>query len=683
MDTFSTIFISESSNSVVKIEPLTDFGQQHIRNQAESTTKRAKVGEIYGGSEAGDELSFVCSICSAEFFDLAKFAVHIQAHLINLYSCGIQSKTINCSDDGISGKIYGGDCEDVNSFLTGPNIDDPIEANVEVKVEIIEDEPVRQPVAITKYKCSHCDRYLQKRAALTNHEKIHRKDPVKSEIFECFQCHLQFNTHYKCKLHIRTHRKLPFECEHCLMRFKSGKRHRELCGPWNRYKCQSCPMKFHNSSAMERHGALHSQSTLYMEYIPNIRKLSERQFTCRGCPFNTWNRPEIETHVNQCDEVKVRCNTCSKLVVKRILEHHMKLHTIETAAIDMVVEANEHRNVAGSTKVNADKNDGESDWSGHWSDVNTTEQTSDSKRDANETRKQKTVRKYKCSYCNKQVGAISSLVSHERSHFKDQVMPRSFECFICHVTTENRYRCQDHMRIHSDLPYKCQYCDMNFIEYKFRMHQKLCGPWNKQACQSCPMKFHNSSALTRHRKVHRQRLYTELIPNPEKPSERQFICKSCPFITNARDKMHSHRRVCVASERPCKVCGKLVKLHCMKTHLISHSDERDQLCLQCGKRYKNLYQLKIHMRSHSEERNFKCDLCQRPFKTANEVAMHRKRHFNQLTHICKMCSRSHRSNYLLKVHLKSAHSLEVDAKDAVAMAQYGYTKKCIDAAEII
>lgn len=687
METFSTIFIAESSNPVVKIEPLADFEQQNIHSHTESTSRRAKVGEIYSGSDAGDELLFVCSVCFAEFHGLAGFSVHVQVHLINIFSCNIESETKNIliDDEECADNI-----EHINEAER--NVDDPIEAKVECdgvldadgEVDVV----VSQAIPTTKYKCSQCDRYLRTRSAVINHEKIHTQ--LNSQVFECFQCHLQFDTQYKCKAHMQLHRELPYECEHCFIRFRSNKHHRALCGPWNRYRCQSCPLKFHNKSALSRHvGMIHDKSLSYLEYIPNIRKLSERQYTCRRCPFKTWIRTQIKAHVDQCDEVKVQCHICKKLVVKRILNDHLSLHQV---AIDRVVDVNEPTNDAVAidpaetlneqAKIDnqAEKNsgDGESDWSGHWSDANTSEQPPALELVESETKKKKTVRKYKCAYCNKHVSSLILMATHERSHFKNQIMPRSFECFICHAAAENRYRCQEHMRIHSDYPFKCQYCDISYNGNKFRMHQKLCGPWNDQACPSCPMKFHSAFALTRHRKVHRQRLYTLLIPNPENPSDRQFLCKSCPFVTSTQKKIHAHFPVCIASERPCKVCGKLVKLQAMKMHLVSHSDERNQLCLQCGKRFVHEHQLKTHMRSHSEERNFKCDVCQKPYKSMNEVAMHRRRHFNKLSHICKTCSRSYNSNYLLKVHLKSAHGLEVDAKDAVAMAQYGYTKKCID-----
>lgn len=212
------------------------------------------------------------------------------------------------------------------------------------------------------------------------------------------------------------------------------------------------------------------------------------------------------------------------------------------------------------------------------------------------------------------------------------------------------------MRIHSDLP------------FKWRMHQKVCSPWNANRCPSCPMIFHNKSALTRHRKVHRQWLYTETIPNPDKPSERQFICKSCPFITNARDKMHLRS---IGTAMQCVRQIGEIAMHEDTSHTAFGRTQSFCACIAArSKRFKNQYQMSIHERSHRKERNF---------KTSNEMAMHRKRHFTKVTPFCKMCSKEHKSKLFAESSLNiGACGFEVDAKDAVALAGYGYTKHCMD-----
>lgn len=677
MSSFSSVFISDNFQPVVKIEPLVGHhnASHNARRQPGALRRRKKVGDIYKDNESLDDLTFVCFSCAAEYSLFTEFTLHVQSHIITIYTEQIKIEHVESVVDEDDAN-RSDDSDDDAYYNEADNLSDSF-----TKVEIVENtiddslpkaskkqQKQHEQTTITDHKCSHCNRYFKNQAALVSHEKSHTRGQTKTEQFECFDCHVQMDSLYKCKQHVQQHRSLPFECPYCFRRFKSNKSHRAVCGPWNTIPCPSCPIKFHNTSALDRHSVMHKKSTKFIEYIPDVKKLAERQYICRGCPYRAEDLMTIGVHVEQCIEVKTHCTICKKLVMRRMMEEHMQLHDIRTASMESSLEESIVK--PASVVANNDINAADSDWSGHWSEpaVQPPVETSVS------TEQSTIVRQFKCQYCQKRLGNMSSLVRHERVHTRGLLMPRSFECFICREPADNRYRCVEHMRTHDILPYQCKFCHVNFNERRFRTHQRVCGPANQFACPSCHMCFHNAGALTRHRKVHRERRYISTIADSARPSELQFTCKSCPYVTDNRRQIAQHGRVCIGQALPCPVCGKLVRRKRMRYHLLTHSDARSQLCLQCGKCYKNTYQLNIHMRTHSDERNFQCDLCSSRFKSANEMGTHRKRHFNRITYFCSICSKPHKSSYLLGVHLKSKHTMDVDPKDTEAVAQNCYTK---------
>lgn len=626
---------------IVKLEPLDTFH--------DSASQRAKIGEIYHVSK--DRLMFVCSHCTQEFPLFNQFTAHIQSHLAEIFD--------DIIDSGVSADPWQ---ENVEQISCDVDLDvNHLDADERLSECDYKSEPRDDSidVAATSYPPNE-DSIIPEQT----HSAAKSAQNVTTRTYECFQCHLPLLTQASCLAHMRLHRQFPFVCEYCKKGFTQGKYkiHEKLCGPRNRVQCPHCPIKLHNAHAMYRHRhEVHpTERPLFTEHLPDQQKTFERFYTCNSCPFRTAVILEMLAHAKTCNGRMKLCPICKKLVVKNLLKTHLEWHTyannadeIEVAEKQRLLKADEDVKIK---QMNDPCND-DSDWSGHWSDDNNEKQLPDEKDIPIVSH---VTEKYKCLDCGKYLQTKQALIGHRKTHDKNQLQPRTFECFICHSTMSTRTKCVAHMRLHAELPFQCEYCQLKFTAVHFKSHRKRCGPSNEFQCIKCPLKFHNAFALTRHRMVahDKGRKFTEHIPDPNRPSEKYYTCNLCPYKSNKRRSMASHVQLyCAASRSPCKTCGKLYSSAVMGEHILTHSTVKSHLCLLCGKLFKTSRLLEKHMPLHSDVRKFQCDLCPKSYKRSNHLLVHKqKSHTAQFTQICPICSMGFHTSHLLKRHIRMTHS---------------------------
>ncbi|XP_019737040.1 transcription factor E4F1 isoform X2 [Hippocampus comes] len=77
------------------------------------------------------------------------------------------------------------------------------------------------------------------------------------------------------------------------------------------------------------------------------------------------------------------------------------------------------------------------------------------------------------------------------------------------------------------------------------------------------------------------------------------------------------------------------------------------LCHLCDKTFKTSNILKTHMKTHSDQKNFACEICGNSFRTKGSLIRHSRRHSDERPYHCVLCGQSFRESGALTRHLKS------------------------------
>lgn len=75
----------------------------------------------------------------------------------------------------------------------------------------------------------------------------------------------------------------------------------------------------------------------------------------------------------------------------------------------------------------------------------------------------------------------------------------------------------------------------------------------------------------------------------------------------------------------CPYCSTdFTRHHNLKSHLLTHSQEKPYVCQTCQSRFRRLHDLKRHTKLHTGERPHKCNQCGRQFARGDALARHNK-----------------------------------------------------------
>ena len=243
--------------------------------------------------------------------------------------------------------------------------------------------------------------------------------------------------------------------------------------------------------------------------------------------------------------------------------------------------------------------------------------------------------KYPCIVCQEIFPDVQLRKDHEKTHKNSNpvILVDDYKCETCEKTFRLRCQLRRHMRSHTgERPHKCRKCDAAFLRKShLDRHVRRHDPdlATRYTCQYCAKSFSTKQNLISHERLH--------------TGDRPFPCSECSkrFTNAASLKQHhfnwhspDHYR-----RHKCPVCDKgFFKVKQLKTHMVTHSDERPFKCGDCDKAFKLECSLVVHKRTHSGFRPHICDICSKAFTQRANLVAHIRVHTGEKPYVCHLCA---------------------------------------------
>ncbi|XP_052901679.1 zinc finger protein 184-like [Anopheles moucheti] len=202
--------------------------------------------------------------------------------------------------------------------------------------------------------------------------------------------------------------------------------------------------------------------------------------------------------------------------------------------------------------------------------------------------------------------------------------------FCCGCNPSPEFTSAQELNTHCNLEHK-----------KYRISDNSIRPFE---CNTCYQRFLTETLLEHHKNR----------PN----RKRSYICRSCSaaYFTNSALKRHENMCTVMDKNYICEDCGKRFRqIITLKNHRKLHKTEKTFSCSVCSKAFKQKFELPIHMVTHTGEQPFPCDQCPARFKRKQALKNHQHRHVNPRPFKCDACDEWFGNPTARKYHHQTVH----------------------------
>ncbi|KAJ6635765.1 Zinc finger protein [Pseudolycoriella hygida] len=430
-----------------------------------------------------------------------------------------------------------------------------------------------------KQKCEVCKVTCYNRAEIESHVEMH-----KTGKFNCESCNISF-TEKALELHKkRFHPESNATCSICNGTFSNLPQHIKVHSIGN-VKCEICGIRFtlnslaHHYKTFHPHEKLRSTQSIKLmrhnQYLnrKRIKMALSAKFQCKECKLCFHDAKKLSDHSKVHISGGLKCHICNIRFTKTSLAFHLKRFHSDVDRKKRILRAL-HRHIAEELK-------------------------SLSETDAT------------------QIPIIledqyQQLMSHNTM---------IHQCIICKLPCGLGSKLDNHMMVHIEGEYKCQFCNIWFTKISLERHQK---------------RFHLE--FYEERTSNGIKLVKELgedIKENTFADERQTShrCDICRSECGGEEKLAQHKQMHITGKVECEICQIRFSECAYRYHRNRYHPELRQApkapemlqCSICKIKCSDSKRLEVHMTVHTEA-DTECDICNIPYTKAALNIHNRRMH---------------------------------------------------------